>query len=169
MASTSTTKSNPLFAVRWRELRQLWRSLVDREPFPQVDRWLSEEFRRNAKYGSRDRKWYAEMMFAAVRYCLLAVFLEDDEPLPTSLNDAKLHTRLDAFHAQYPDLEALQAAWIRMEGGAFFASVCQRHLTELRMGSSFEFDRVICGGFELICKFSRMVQVCKGVHDKEAS
>jgi 16S rRNA (cytosine967-C5)-methyltransferase len=80
-------------------------------------------------------------MFAAVRYGLLAVFLEDDEPLPTSLGDAKLHTRLEAFHARYPDLDALQAAWKRMEGGAFFASVCQRHLTELRMGSSFEFDR----------------------------
>jgi 16S rRNA (cytosine967-C5)-methyltransferase len=119
MASTSTTKNNPLLAVRGRELRRLWAALLEREPFPQVDRWLSEEFRRNAKYGSRDRKWYAEMMFSAVRYGLLALFLEDNAG-----ND------LEAFRARYPDLDAVQAAWRRASAERFFVAVGLRHVHE---------------------------------------
>lgn len=137
MASTSTTKNNPLFAIRWRELRQLWSALVEREPLPQVDRWLSEEFRRHSKYGSRDRKWYAEMMFAAVRYGLLAVFLESKEALPSSLTDTRLQAHLDAFETRYPDLEALQGAWKNMDSGGFFATVCLRHVWELRQGGHY--------------------------------
>ena len=126
MASNSTTgKSNPLLAVRWRELRQLWQALLEREPFPQVDRWLSDEFRRNSKYGSRDRKWYAEMMFAAVRFGLLAVFLDEHGHEATDAD-------ILAFHARYPDLDSLQGAWRRMPADRFFVLVCLRHRSEIR-------------------------------------
>lgn len=55
---------------------QIWQKVLALPELPQFDRWLAEEFKRNPKYGSRDRKWYSEVLFAAVRFAYLSLFCE---------------------------------------------------------------------------------------------
>jgi|GEM_PF-203787 len=135
-------ESGGLFGVRWRELRGLWKALVEREPFPQVDRWLSEEFRRNAKYGSRDRKWYAEMMFAAVRYGLLAPYMESSAGAPGANAGTPAacdlgRTALADFGPRFSDIETLQSAWRTLPPETIFAWVLSRQLAVCEDASDF--------------------------------
>ena len=68
---------------RWEHLQNLWNGWVrsDSELLPQVDRYLAAELKKNKKFGSQDRRWYSEWVFAAIRYwtvCLPAYELEQD-------------------------------------------------------------------------------------------
>ena len=62
------------FNGRWNHVYKLWESALNQETFPQFDRFLSNEFAKNSKYGSKDRRWYSDVLFAAVRHGYFALF-----------------------------------------------------------------------------------------------
>jgi 16S rRNA (cytosine967-C5)-methyltransferase len=68
----SKTKFDPnrvgTHVIRVKELLQLWHKMIALETLPQVDKWIAEQFKLNAKYGSKDRRWYSEVLFAMVRF-----------------------------------------------------------------------------------------------------
>ncbi|BBH54397.1 RsmB/NOP family class I SAM-dependent RNA methyltransferase [Fluviispira sanaruensis] len=70
-------KSVKHYDGRWAHLYKLWCSALQQEPLPQFDRWLSQEFAKNSKYGSRDRRWYSECLFAGIRFGYFALFCEE--------------------------------------------------------------------------------------------
>jgi 16S rRNA (cytosine967-C5)-methyltransferase len=59
---------------RLQHLFKLWSKSLEAQELPQYDRWLSNEFSLNKKYGSQDRRWYSEALFAAVRHGYFALF-----------------------------------------------------------------------------------------------
>ena len=96
---SSDISAQKLLENRTRELIRLWERLLEKESFPQVDKWLSEEFKLNSKYGSKDRKWYSEAIFACVRYASLALFLQK------SLNPSKEAREAIAPSVPVPSLQ----------------------------------------------------------------
>jgi 16S rRNA (cytosine967-C5)-methyltransferase len=108
--------------VRWKELSSLWKSLLEKSPLPQVDRWLSDEFRKHSRYGSRDRKWYAELVFAAVRYGFLVLFLQEFENVEGIKNQTERFLRAkEHLSEKCFDLESLEKAWRDLPPADFFA------------------------------------------------
>ncbi len=62
------------FSGRWNHVYKLWKNALSKESFPQFDRFLSNEFAKNSAYGSKDRRWYSDVLFSAVRYGYFALF-----------------------------------------------------------------------------------------------
>ncbi|MES2615754.1 MAG: RsmB/NOP family class I SAM-dependent RNA methyltransferase [Bdellovibrionota bacterium] len=67
---------------RWNHVHQLWKNALSQEIFPQFDRWLSNEFAKNSKYGSKDRRWYSDILFASVRHGYFALLCTHIYPRP---------------------------------------------------------------------------------------
>jgi 16S rRNA (cytosine967-C5)-methyltransferase len=59
---------------KWQHAYRLWKEALAQETFPQFDRWLSHTFSQNKSFGSKDRKWYTEILFAAIRHAYFALF-----------------------------------------------------------------------------------------------
>ncbi|MCB1201625.1 MAG: RsmB/NOP family class I SAM-dependent RNA methyltransferase [Leptospiraceae bacterium] len=56
---------------RYYQLKKMWREYLTSAPaLQQADRWLTDYFRKNKRFGSRDRKLYSESFFAALRFAL---------------------------------------------------------------------------------------------------
>lgn len=66
--------------ARWKHLYTLWSRAMESDELPQFDRWISDEFRQNTKFGSKDRKWYSEFLFLGIRFCTFALFCESFDP-----------------------------------------------------------------------------------------
>lgn len=54
--------------TRFKYLVELWSQLTAEAQMPQLDRWLSLRFKSMPQLGSRDRRWYSQLMFACSRY-----------------------------------------------------------------------------------------------------
>ncbi|WP_141733088.1 RsmB/NOP family class I SAM-dependent RNA methyltransferase [Oligoflexus tunisiensis] len=48
-------------------LFRIWQQLQACRELPQVDRWLAQVFRAEKRFGKKDRQWYADAVFAALR------------------------------------------------------------------------------------------------------
>lgn len=66
--------------TRWRYLERIWQDLARNSELPQLDRWLAQNFRNYPQFGKRDRLWYSDQIFAAMRSLPFAtVFLQARE------------------------------------------------------------------------------------------
>lgn len=65
-----------LVGFRYPHLNELWDQLRQQSELPQLDRWLRQAMRQNAKLGRQDRLFYADMLFTLMRYLLPIVHLE---------------------------------------------------------------------------------------------
>ncbi|WLD59014.1 RsmB/NOP family class I SAM-dependent RNA methyltransferase [Salinispirillum sp. LH 10-3-1] len=61
---------------RFPHLNRLWSALCQERELPQLDRWLSRTLREEKAFGRRDRLYYADVLFAAMRYLQTIVLLE---------------------------------------------------------------------------------------------
>ena len=95
---------------RKKHLYALWNSFLLEGDFPQFDRWLKQEFAKHSSYGSRDRRWYADALFAEMRFGYLSLFLEEN-------------LAYDEFTQKYPTSESLLAGWKSLEVENFFTRV----------------------------------------------
>jgi 16S rRNA (cytosine967-C5)-methyltransferase len=57
-------------------LYRIWKQLQDCRELPQVDRWLAQVFRSEKRFGKKDRQWYADAVFAALRLGPLLLLAE---------------------------------------------------------------------------------------------
>ncbi len=57
-------------------LYRIWKQLQDHRELPQVDRWLAQIFRGEKRFGKKDRQWYADAVFAALRLGPLVLLAE---------------------------------------------------------------------------------------------
>jgi 16S rRNA (cytosine967-C5)-methyltransferase len=57
-------------------LYRIWKQLQDCRELPQVDRWLAQVFRGEKRFGKKDRQWYADAVFAALRLGPLVLLAE---------------------------------------------------------------------------------------------
>lgn len=61
---------------RFPHIKRLWTALCQEPELPQLDRWLSKTLRDEKAFGRRDRLYYADVLFAAMRYLQPIVLLE---------------------------------------------------------------------------------------------
>jgi len=57
-------------------LYRVWNQLRECRTLPQVDRWLAQIFRSEKRFGKKDRQWYADAVFAALRLGPLVLLAE---------------------------------------------------------------------------------------------
>lgn len=57
-------------------LYRIWTQLQSCRELPQVDRWLAQVFRGEKRFGKKDRQWYADAVFAALRLGPLVLLAE---------------------------------------------------------------------------------------------
>lgn len=57
-------------------LYRIWNQLREAKELPQVDRWLAQVFRGEKRFGKKDRQWYADAVFAALRLGPLLLLAE---------------------------------------------------------------------------------------------
>jgi 16S rRNA (cytosine967-C5)-methyltransferase len=60
-------------------LYRIWTQLQNQRELPQVDRWLAQVFRGEKRFGKKDRQWYADAVFAALRLGPLVLLAEKNE------------------------------------------------------------------------------------------
>jgi 16S rRNA (cytosine967-C5)-methyltransferase len=111
---------------RRNHLEKLWREVLSQESLPQLDRWLSEHFRKNSRYGSRDRRWYSELLFAAARHGLVALFLEYSFSRRDAWNRDPAQVERE-FLVAYPDPRAIMNGWKSVSMARFFGWVWLRY------------------------------------------
>jgi 16S rRNA (cytosine967-C5)-methyltransferase len=58
---------------RCRIWHTIWAELCEHAELPQVDRWLAARLKKDRRFGQKDRRWYAEATFRALRYGIWAV------------------------------------------------------------------------------------------------
>lgn len=118
---------------RWKHLYKLWSSALSQESLPQFDRWLSQEFAKNSKYGSRDRRWYSECLFAAIRYGYFALFCEEfflknSEKTIQNNEEFIFKDFIKYFSNKYSSQAAVLHAWRNMNEERFFVWIRLRYL-----------------------------------------
>ena len=110
---------------RWNHAYELWREWLGPAKRPQLDRWLARELKKR-RYGKRDRRWYGDILFAAVRFAELAVFLMlvDRERRANGQNEPDWERATQRFSCDADtdtDLGASEPAkffhWIRLRMG----------------------------------------------------
>lgn len=82
-----------LHSPRTPHLLRVWRDVQACPSLPQMDLWLAQRFRAEKKFGQKDRRWYAEAVFSALRFGLWAVVCErmlDVESSPDLIPDVCL-------------------------------------------------------------------------------
>ncbi len=72
MAQAPLSSAPYLASPRSRFLLQFWNDLRTETKLPQLDRWLAQKFRADRRLGKKDRLWYSDALFAAMRFGLWA-------------------------------------------------------------------------------------------------
>lgn len=104
---------------RWRHLVRLWRAYLASEELPQCDRWLAAALRAERSFGSRDRRWYGEMFFLAMRWGYLASFLT----LAHSMPSETLATVVAELRRRFSGPAELLAWWREIDPEGFLGWV----------------------------------------------
>ncbi len=59
-----------LQSPRTPHLFRIWSDLAKQKELPQLDRWLVQRMKQDKRFGSKDRRWYSEAVFAAIRWSM---------------------------------------------------------------------------------------------------
>lgn len=120
---------------RKRHLAELWSAALKLDQLPQMDRWISEEFRKNPSFGSRDRKWYSEMLFAGIRFGFLAIICQKayEAQLRFNIDSAKTVESWNQFLIQLkPEIDSpakILSVWKTISFSQFFLWTEMRYLS----------------------------------------
>jgi 16S rRNA (cytosine967-C5)-methyltransferase len=61
--------------TRKQHLYKLWNRFLQQPTLPQFDKWVSVEFKNHPQFGSKDRRFYCEILFAFLRYAPIVPLL----------------------------------------------------------------------------------------------
>lgn len=124
----------------WKNVNELWESYLAQSGFPQFDRWLAQQLKRQKSFGKTDRYWYSEILFAGFRFGYLAAFLEylhkswlkrKEKPSPLRwVTSSELNQSLADFIGRYSDSSAIKRFWVEMKSEKFFQWILLRYAAE---------------------------------------
>ena len=119
--------SPPAGDPRWRHAHNLWRGWLGLRPRPPLDRWLRREM-ATRRYGSRDRRRYRDILFAAARFAELGEFLcrQAREQRPQSAAEHDWQHAMEQF-AALSTPRSLAAALADDASLTLFFAVIRRH------------------------------------------
>ncbi len=120
--------------ARWNHLYALWERALALDPLPPFDRWLSAEWRKCPQFGRRDRLWYGERLFAALRHGLVAPLLAEALRGKETAAESGALEIFERFARDFPDFASIRAGWQALGAREFF------RLLALREGEGAERD-----------------------------
>nr|BFD30867.1 hypothetical protein GTC16762_04850 [Pigmentibacter ruber] len=126
---SSEMSSTKNFEGRWGHLYKLWNNIVNQDSLPQIDRWLSQEFAKNSKYGSKDRRWYSEGIFAAIRYGYFALFAEEYSKNIKKNSSLEMKDFLSYFKERYSQDVNIIKAFSTINTESFFLWIRFRYFS----------------------------------------
>lgn len=110
---------------------RLWQQYLSGTQLPPLDNWLAQALKKHRQFGKRDRYWYSEILFAAVRFGYFALFLEDVGKHSAAFADAtKFESLLVSFAERYRQPEDVLAAWKTFPPEKFFHLIGKRYACE---------------------------------------
>lgn len=133
MTQLQTDRSRGRAAVRFRYASKLWHQYLVKTPLSPLDRWLAVELRQYPQFGSRDRRAYGEILFAAARFAYLAAFIEffrqraHDDPVP---GEADLDAAMTAFSELHGSADAAVGVVRQLPAQTLFHIAGQRYALE---------------------------------------
>ncbi len=75
------TRINLLSSPRTPHLKKIWSDLCREKTVPQLDRWISLRLKQDKRFGSKDRRYYADSVFSLMRYALALGQVQSLEPV----------------------------------------------------------------------------------------
>lgn len=110
-----------LSTPRTPHLKRIWADLAKESSLPQLDRWLVARLKQEKKFGSKDRRFYSDSLFAMMRRAMALPELSAAEPdqawaILRSFDSHELFEKLDSL-----DLDALDSDERRAGLNAWFA------------------------------------------------
>lgn len=125
--------NNKHLASRWNHVYKLWQSLLNQNQLPQLDKWLSNEFSKNKSYGSKDRRWYSDILFAGMRHGYFALYClssNDDLSSPQSMSfpqkRGSTNSTLSAFEKKYDSPAKVLDGFRNADPKSFFEIIVKR-------------------------------------------
>lgn len=71
---------NLLSSPRTPHIKQIWSDLAKQPELPQLDRWTVARLKQDKKFGSKDRRFYADAIFTIMRIAMRLPLLQGLEP-----------------------------------------------------------------------------------------
>ena len=96
---------NLLSSPRTPHIKQIWTDLAKQPELPQLDRWILARLKQDKKFGSKDRRFYADAIFTIMRMSMRLPMLQDLEP-----SVAWELLRKQAVDVLFAELEAVSEA-----------------------------------------------------------
>ncbi|RZA19240.1 MAG: RsmB/NOP family class I SAM-dependent RNA methyltransferase [Proteobacteria bacterium] len=90
---------NLLSSPRTPHIKRIWTDLCAEKEVPQLDRWLVNRLKQDKRFGSKDRRFYADAVFAIMRRALALDELKDYEPMVAwqKIRDWEVHSFFEAI------------------------------------------------------------------------
>ncbi|WP_161597743.1 RsmB/NOP family class I SAM-dependent RNA methyltransferase [Fluviispira multicolorata] len=148
-------KSTKHYEGRWPHLYKLWCSALNQESLPQFDRWLSQEFAKNSKYGSRDRRWYSECLFAGIRFGYFSLFCEEFflKCQHVNLHEKLIKEFIINFEENFKNSNQLLSKWKEITEERFFVWIRLRYQLVYKNKSSAVSLELSSENFQLETQF----------------
>jgi len=130
---TAHSKSHPQHyaASRLQHATRLWRSYLEAEDLPQLDRWIAAEMKKHRQFGKQDRYWYSEILFAAVRFGYLVIFLDTIRKEIKDRQETELsqivHEHIEFFSKHDLRQDEIVTAWKHIPPEQFFYLIGKRY------------------------------------------
>jgi 16S rRNA (cytosine967-C5)-methyltransferase len=130
---TLRTRPNPHnhTASRLKHAVRLWRSYLETDRLPQLDRWIAAEMKKHRQFGKQDRYCYSEVLFAAVRFGYLMIFLDVVNKTLMERRNAELPPIfgevIESFSKREFQQDEIVSAWKQIPAEQFFYLVGRRY------------------------------------------
>ena len=113
---------------RARHLYRLWQSYLSLDKPWQFDKWIAAEMKKESRFGKKDRRFYSDALFAAMRHLLFSLtcseILRTDKSLPGDCNT--LAQLLIQTAGRFDSWVRLKRALQETDPGTFFSLVAER-------------------------------------------
>jgi 16S rRNA (cytosine967-C5)-methyltransferase len=127
----SKSHSQHYTASRLQHATRLWRSYLEAGNLPQLDRWFAAEMKKHRQFGKQDRYWYSEILFAAVRFGYLVIFLDPIGKVIKERQETELiriiHEHIKFFLKHDLRQDEVVAAWKQISSEQFFYLIGKRY------------------------------------------
>lgn len=144
-----------LTTPRTPHLKAIWADLCRESEIPQLDRWLVNRLKQDKRYGSKDRRFYADAVFGIMRQvqslsefahlspdeAWTKVRLTDAHSLFEKLDDNQGSSALSQWFLPYLEKRILKSAWTAEQTDAFLKSQLNRAPLWLRLNQSTKKSR----------------------------
>jgi len=102
---------DPRLANRLKHSEALWERYLESPSPRQLDKWMSETLKAEKRFGSQDRRFYSDVLFAAARFVTLGLFLQKTSPRFFDLEHTPVDERAAVLNEFCLSIEDEKSLW----------------------------------------------------------